>query len=94
MKKVEFFERAMAGQAENFKDRGMADLKKQREKNHWALPFAYAGRWSVVHIWLVEDKDSSYFGKYHVYCGAVSEIADTFEEAAEQARRFTHGGVL
>ena len=75
-------------------ERAKARLKKQSGKNHWTLPYAYAGRQSEVHIWLVEDKDSSYFGKYHVYCGAVSEIADTFEEAAEQAWRFTDGGAL
>lgn len=72
----------------------MAGLKKQRNKNHWTLPYAYAGRRSEVHVWLVEDENSSYFGKYHVYCGAVSEMADTLEEAAELARKFTHGGAL
>lgn len=72
----------------------MAGLRKQRNKNHWMLPYAYAGRRSEVHVWLVEDKSSSYFGKYHVYCGAVSEMADTFEEAAELAQGFTHGGAL
>ena len=72
----------------------MAGLKKQRNKNHWTLPYAYAGRRSEVHVWLVEDKNSSYFGKYPVYCGAVSEMADTIEEAAELAQGFTHGGAL
>ena len=69
-------------------------LKKQRNKNHWTLPYAYAGRRSEVHVWLVEEKGSAYFGKYHVYCGAVSETADTLEEAAEMAWGFTHGGAL
>ena len=72
----------------------MAGLRKQRNKNHWTLPYAYAGRRSEVHVWLVEDKNSSYFGKYHVYCGAASEMADTLEEAAELARKFTYGSVL
>lgn len=72
----------------------MAGLRKQRNKNHWTLPYAYAGRRSEVHVWLVEDKDSPYFGKYHVYCGAVSEMAGTLGEAAELARKFTYGGAL
>lgn len=72
----------------------MAGLKKQRNKNHWTLPYAYAGRRSEVHVWLVEDKNSYFFGKYHVYCGAASEMADTLEEAEKLARGFTHGGAL
>lgn len=72
----------------------MAGLRKQRNKNHWTLPYAYAGRRSEVHVWLVEDKGSPYFGKYHVYCGAVSEMAGTLGEAEELARKFTHGGAL
>ena len=72
----------------------MAGLKKQRNKNHWTLPYAYAGRRSEVQVWLVEDKNSYFFGKYHVYCGAASEMADTLEEAEKLARGFTHGGAL
>ena len=72
----------------------MAGLRKQRNRNHWTLPYAYAGRQSEVHVWLVEDKDSPYFGKYHVYCGAVSDIAGTIEEAEELARRLANGGAL
>lgn len=72
----------------------MTGLRKQRNKNHWTLPYAYAGRRSEVHVWLVEDKNSHYFGKYHVYCGAASEMADTLEEAEALARGFTHGGAL
>lgn len=72
----------------------MAGLRKQRNKNHWTLPYAYAGRRSEVHVWLVEDKNSYFFGKYHVYCGAASEMADTLEQAEELARGFTHGGIL
>ena len=72
----------------------MAGLKKQRNKNHWTLPYVYAGRRSEVHVWLEEDRDSADFGKYLVYCGAVFEMADTLEEAAELAHGFTHGGAL
>ena len=72
----------------------MAGLKKQRNKNHWTLPYAYAGRRSEVHVWLVEDENSPFFGKYQVYCGAVMEMADTFEEAAELALKLTDGGAL
>lgn len=68
----------------------MAGLKKQGNKNHWTLPYAYAGRRSEVHVWLVEDKKSYFFGKYHVYCGAASEMADTLGEVEELARGFTH----
>ena len=74
--------------------KNVTGLRKQRNKNHWTLPYAYAGRRSEVHVWLVEEQDSPFFGKYEVYCGAVMEMADTFEEAAEVARRFTHGGAL
>ena len=74
--------------------KNVTGLKKQRNKNHWTLHYAYAVRRSEVHVWLVEDKDSPYFGKYHVYCGAVSDMADTFEEAEELARKLTHGGAL
>ena len=74
--------------------KNVTGLRKHRNKNHWTLPYAYAGRRSEVHVWLVEDKDSPYFGKYHVYCGAVSDIADTFEAAEELARKFTDGGAL
>ena len=74
--------------------KNVTGLKKQRNKNHWTLPYAYAGRQSEVHVWLVEDENSSYFGKYHVYCGAVSEMTDTLEEAAKLALGFTNGGAL
>lgn len=94
MKEVEPFEKAMPEQTAGIKDWCISGLRKQRGKNHWTLPYAYAGRQSEVHIWLVEDKDSAYFGKYQVYCGTVSEVADTLEEAAELARGFTSGGAL
>ena len=32
----------------------MMKLKKQRNRNHWTLPYAYAGRQSEVHVWLEE----------------------------------------
>ena len=70
-----------------------ATLRKQRNKNHWTLPYAYAGRQSEVHVWLIEDS-SPCSGKYHVYCGAASKMEDTLEEAAELALAFTHGGAL
>lgn len=72
----------------------MTGLKKQRGKNHWTLPYAYAGRQSEVHVWLEEDRASADYGKYLVYCGAVFETADTLEEAAKLAHGFTHGGAL
>jgi len=72
----------------------MMKLKKQRDKNHWTLPYAYAGRQSEVHVWLEEDRTSADYGKYLVYCGAVFETADTLEEAAKLAHGFTHGGAL
>lgn len=59
--------------------KNVTGLRKHRNKNHWTLPYAYAGRRSEVHVWLVEDKDSPYFGKYHVCCGAASDMADTFD---------------
>jgi recombinational DNA repair protein RecR len=72
----------------------MTGLKKQRNKNHWTLPYVGAAQRYAVDIWLVEDKSSAYFGKYHVICGAASEMADTLEEAARLALWFTHGGAL
>ena len=48
----------------------MTGLKKQRNKNHWTLPYVGAAQRYAVDIWLVEDKSSAYFGKYHVICGA------------------------
>lgn len=79
-------------QGESEKD--MTGLKKQRNKNHWTLPYVYAGRRSEVHIWLIEDENSSDFGRYHVYCGAVARMADTFDDALVIAQEFTHGGLI
>ena len=72
----------------------MTGLKKQRNKNHWTLPYAGAAQRYEVHIRLVEDKSSACFGKYHVYCGAATEMVDPFEKAKKQALWFTHGGAL
>ena len=67
-------------------------VKKQRGNNHWTVPYCYAGRRADVHIWLMED--GSFKGQYHVYCGAMSTVKPTFEEAVEQARDFTNVGAL
>lgn len=69
-------------------------IEKKRNQNHWTLSYAYAGHRADVHVSLIEDKNSFYYGKYMVYCGAVSEIMDTFDAAAERALYFTHGGAL
>lgn len=65
----------------------MTGLKKQRNKNHWTFSRALSAQWKVIHIWLIEDESSAFFGKYQVYSGAASEIIDTFEEATKLVQR-------
>ena len=69
------------------KIKGMT-VKKERNKEHWTVPYAFAGRRSEIHIWRRAE------GNFMVYCGAVVDYKDTFEEAVEKAREFTHGGAL
>ena len=69
-------------------------VRKQKNRNHWTLPIAYAGRRSEIHIWLNEDKSSIDFGRYQIYRGAVVKMADTFEEAVKTAQELAHGEAL
>ena len=63
-------------------------IKKQRGKDHWTIPYAFAGRRADINIWMLKD------GTYMVYCGAVVNYKPTFEDAVERAKRFANGGAL
>ena len=63
-------------------------IKKQRGKDHWTVPYAFAGKSDSIHIWRL-DGDT-----YMVYCGAVVDYKPTFEDAVERAKQFANGGAL
>ena len=61
-------------------------IKKKRGKDSWEIPYSYAGKLSHIHISKMAD------GRYFIYQGAYSKIADSFDEALKIAEHWAKQG--